>query len=196
MPTAIDTAKVVDFLGAPSGTTDAEWVAKARQESSHNPVASNSGHIGLWQIGLEHKGIVGTTAFMTKAKFEEWLKNPFNNFRAAKALYGAGKWKPWDASGGKPTPTDADKQAVKDAKDQAGGVDEIIDKAGDIAGDLVPDPLKNITDLALNGYKWITDRRNIGRIVMGLVGTTVLVGSLVVLAKPVVTSVEKGVVPV
>jgi len=180
---ASQVAGVVGFIGPPSGTTVAEWVAKARQESSLVPTAKNGTHYGLWQISKQHEGI----AFSPQGDgFEAWAYKPANNFKAAKELYEqADGWKPWAASGGKPTPTESDEEAAQ------GG--EWSDPLEDAAG-LLTDPLEKITDLATGAYEWISNRRNIGRVALTVIGGIVLIGAMIALAKPAVVNAKEGIV--
>lgn len=181
-------AGIVGFVGPPSGTTVAEWVAKARQESSFDPKAKNGTHYGLWQISQQHEGIV----FSPKgAKFPAWCYDPSNNFKAARELFEQAKrsrgdgWLPWAASGGKPTPTKEDEASAE------GGnwSDPLEDAVG-----LVTDPLEKIVELATAGYEWISDRKNIGRVALTLIGGIVVVGALITLAKPAVVNAKEGIV--
>lgn len=194
---AVKTAKLVQFVGPPKGTTVAEWVAKAREESSHNPEAIAIGkglrHVGLWQIEETHGKLTGVvTGLMSRDQYVEWLKKPYNNFAAAIKLYEADGWSPWNASGGSPKPTKADEDAVTKAKDESGGLDEIVDDIADvIPGSL--DPFKDITGVVLGAYRWMANRKNIGRVILGGIGTVVVIGSIIVLAKPLVVSAKEGI---
>lgn len=176
-------ANIVSTLGAPEGTTVAEWVAKSRQESSHRPWVVNRGngnrHVGLFQISEIHAGIDGTTR--NRELFVAYLMKPDNNYQVAKALYERDGWRPWNASGGKPTPNASDIAAA-----DAGKV-----TWSDPVTDIVGDPLEGLVDTVQKAYEWIANRKNLGRIALGGIGFVVIAGAAITLAKP---SVE-GLIP-
>lgn len=175
--------------GPPEGTTVAEWVAKSRQESSHRPAVVNVGkgkrHVGLWQIQETHAGKEGSPD--NPDMFVQWLKNPHNNWKIARKLYEDGGWRPWAASGGKPTPTGADTEAAEEGsvtwKDPLSALSDPFNTLEDAAG--------AIADAVTSGYEWITQRKNVTRLALGGVGVLVVVAAIAALAKP---SVE-GLVP-
>jgi len=201
---AAKVAAVVIVEGPPSGTTAAEWVAKARQESSFREDVINVGagkrHVGLFQIQETHAGTLTESAFLNPDQYVKWLKDPKNNFRAAKALYKASKWKPWDPSGGKPTPTAADKKAVTDATDviknigAGNALDDALGTVEDIAGGVadvfgsVPEALSAFLRYVRAAYDWVSDRGNVGRVLMVGIGSVVTIGALLALAKPAISS--------
>lgn len=201
---AEEVAAVVIVEGPPSGTTAAEWVAKARQESGFDPATegpkSTYRHIGLWQIEETHgKAVLGTEP-KSRDAFIEWLKDPKNNFKAAKVLYKNSGWKPWNPSGGKPVPTAADKKAVTDATSVITNIgagnalgdaaDTVSDVVGGVADAItsVPEALGKLVGFLQSAYEWMSDRQNIGRIVMVGIGGIVTIGALVTLAKPAISS--------
>jgi hypothetical protein len=191
---AAKVASVVTFAGPPSGTKVEDWVAKSREESSHRETVVNVGsgkrHVGLWQIQETHRG-VGTpvTALMSPDKFVEWLKDPFNNFTVAKALYKGGGWTPWNASGGAPTVTAEDTEAAG-----AGGFNpDLFDEAGDLIGAAI-DPLGDAVSMVRSFYEWIADRKNIGRVALGAMGLAIITGSLLALAKAPVVAAKEGII--
>lgn len=112
--------------GPPSGTSVAEWVAKADQEARHvdggklEPETVNAiGAVGLWQVRDFHAALVqrfaaGIRVPQERDQFRNWLKSPFNNWLATKAVYDAQGWGAWAASGGRPTPAARHKAAAAD----------------------------------------------------------------------------------
>jgi hypothetical protein len=180
--TAEQVAGIVELIGPPIPSTTAQWVAKARQESSFNTDAVNGVHIGLWQIDYTlHAGKAGTSK--NKDTFRQQLFSGAVNFKVAKVLFGESGWKPWNASGGAPVPTDADKKAGENPDDVLEGhevFENPLNSLEDIFG--------GIAETIWDAGKWITDRHNWGRIAFVGIGGVVLITALGVIAKPAVTN--------
>lgn len=175
-------ASVIRFVGPPFGTTVAEWVAKSRQESSHDPTAVNGKHIGLYQVNYElHAGKADLSDDPETARKE--LENPLANFNTAKYIYQESGWKPWNASGGKPTPTAEDRAAADNPEAVVTGVPDIVDQAGAVFGD-VTEALSAIVDVVSDAGGWLTDRKNWGRIAFVAIGGVVIVTAMGIIAKP------------
>ena len=208
--TAKQVAGIVADIGPPSGTTVAEWVAKSRQESGHRDDIEDfagSGHWGLWQISETHwKTLNGRYAGHPQGDemFASWLRQPRYNFVAAKILFEKDGWRPWNASGGKPTPNAADKAAAGSPEDTAGsdvlrgagdlvesGVDAVTDPLGAIVG-----PIMDAVALLKDAAVWISDRDNWIRILQvgGGVALALVAASIVV--KPIISSTAKTVSPI
>jgi len=179
-------AAIVLFSGVPSGTKPEEWVALADRESSYRPwIPSPSGkHWGIWQIGTFHVGTV-PGAPTNKDEFRKWLLNPWNNFKAAKAVYAKQGWGAWEASH---TPNMEHVNAVKDpsfvgvldARDPGWG--DVKETLGDIGEELIPDPLEAFFKIASDAAGWIGDRDNWVRVALVLGGGVLIIaaaGSLV-----------------
>lgn len=117
-----------------------------RRESNGNVKAYNrSGATGWFQmmtpLHCGNYGIPGSNTGRPGGKESEacrkWLENPYNNSRAAKALYDANGWTPWAASGGAPQPTSWD-MSVRLEKNTLGTVvEDVVDTVTDPIGGLV-----------------------------------------------------------
>jgi hypothetical protein len=197
-------AGVVTGIGPPAGTTVAQWVAKSRQESGHNPEIQDflsSGHWGLWQIWEDHFGSPGMPGASSKSAFVVALKIPQLNFQAAKALYQRDGWAPWRASGGKPTPNPTDERA-------AANPDKSINASG--GGGVLPDnpldalnpvdeiqaalqPFTAIIDPIVSAAEWLGNPANWMRIVQVGGGVVIGIVALGIALKPVTEEVAKTV---
>jgi len=184
--TANQVASVVRQVGPPLGSTVAEWVAKARQENAgFDTEIENGVHVGLWQIDYElHAGKAGTSKDPQTARGQ--LKNPWYNMNVAKELFNESGWRPWNASGGKPSPTAEDRAAADNPDSLITGQPDILDKAAAPFADVV-DALSAIVEVIGDGAGWVSDRKNWGRIVFVGIGAVVIVTALGVIAKPVVS---------
>jgi hypothetical protein len=170
---------VIDNVGPPSGTSVAEWLAKADQESDYRDKCLHTGGsaVGLWGVLASHAGrIPGSPA--TEAQMQTWLQNPVNNMKAAKYLYEQARgWGPWAASGGRPTVTAAHRAAVNDPTgpgglgsgvgagdilnlfgDAARNPGEAVDAAGEILSGL--NPLDDIAEAIENAVSAVVDTIN------------------------------------
>jgi hypothetical protein len=191
--TPTQVGNIVKSLGPPGGTTAAEWVAKSRQESSHNTEATNGSHIGLYQINYKlHAGKGGLSSNQAEARTQ--LFDPFRNFAAAKAVYAeAGGWGPWNASGGRPTPNDRDTAGANEA---TGGNNVGLDDIPGLLDAVVSDPLewleaiaapiKDFVEVVIAGGKWIVNPDNWIRIGLVIAGIGVVAIGGTALAKPVI----------
>lgn len=207
MPTlsAETVAGVIAAGGAvPPGTTRAQWVAKAREESSFDPhaVSSTGCCIGLWQINeAAHRDLMPAN----EDDKRDWLTSPVNNWKMARQVYRIQGWQAWAASGGAPDVTDADRQAAGNPKDvrtdgsvigtalEVGlGTSGIPGGAGLAAvagGDIDPlsalgDLVDLLADVANAVTEWITNRDNWVRTAQVVGGGALAVGALVLVAKP------------
>src|SRR5688500_8803322 len=129
--TAAQVAFYVKAAGPPAGTTVAEWVAKADEESDYYADADNGIAAGLWQINYRvHKQLPNADLF-----------KPGTNFQAAKRTHNAaGGWSPWNASGGKPRVKEehnaaASNIALPPSSGSGGGLDDVGAAASDFAKD-------------------------------------------------------------
>jgi hypothetical protein len=176
------TANVVATIasdGTPAGTTVAEWVAKARQESSFDESVDNGICCkGLWQIN-----------YKAHPQYDRGkLGDPFYNWKAAKELYAGAGWRPWAASGGKPTPTAEDRAAAAAPAPVKGwGLDSLLD----IAGSALPDPLEGVAqalrdavEVVIAAGEWIANPRNMGRIALVVAGGLVAVKAADIVSRP------------
>jgi len=196
--TAAQVAGVVTVMGPPEGTSVAEWVAKARQESQFRTDVQdylNSDHWGLWQISANHHDAPGMFDNNGKDSFRESIKSPGPNFYAAKALYAKSNWRPWLASGGRPSTTQADRDAAANPDMEYGHANGDIHKAG--IGDLIdeipglPDPVASLNDV-LNKFldplmaaaKWIGNAANWIRIVQVGAGVALGIAAVSIVARP------------
>lgn len=194
--TAQEVAGIVKAIGAPGGTTVAQWIEKAWQESKFDPAVEDflhSGHWGLFQISEQHIGKAGTTSVAD-------LKNPTKNFQVAKALYMESGWAPWRASGGKPTPRAEFELAANnptlggldlEGHEPIGVLDDLENFAGDTA-DAIAQAVQVVTDAG----RWLTDVHNITRILYVVGGVALGLVALSIIARPVVKDVAKTVSPI
>lgn len=189
-----EVAQLAAFI-TPAGSTVAEWVEKAKQESGYDPTVVNlSNHVGLWQIAASHYGEAGMPDASSKTDFIEKLKEPKNNWQAARALYAASGWRPWLASGGRPTPS-------REALEAAGAIDQggrnnPLEAIPHTLGDLNPvddvvDVIKQFVDPVLSVAKWLGDPNNWLRIVQVVGGITLGIAAATLLAKPQVEELVK-----
>lgn len=134
--------------GAPNSDLNKRARAVIRRESNGNPKAYNrSGATGFFQMMTPlHCGNYGIPGSNTgrpggeqSAGCRKWLENPYNNSKAAKALYDAAGWKPWAASGGAPRPTNWDMSIRTDKN-------TLSTAAGDVV-DAVTSPLSGIVEM-------------------------------------------------
>lgn len=194
--TAQEVAGVVRAIGAPSGTTVAEWIEKAYQESKFDSEIEDflhSGHWGLFQISEQHIGKAGTTSVAD-------LKVPVKNFQVAKVLYGESGWRPWAASGGKPNPRAEFVAAANDPSlgaipleghEPIGVLDDLENVAGDTAA-----AIRTGVQVLTDAGKWLTDTHNIARILYVTGGIVLGIVAISIVAKPVVSDVAKTVSPI
>jgi hypothetical protein len=192
--TAAQVAGIVNSGGGPpSGSTTAEWVAKARQESSfivEKEDFLHSGHWGLWQISENHFEKYGSQ-YGTKENFVNVLKNsPLVQWNVARRLFADSGWAPWRASGGKPTPTATDIAAAGNpdtsvAGSGAGDVGEAVPQGlSNVLGnpiDKIADILQTVLQPITAAAEWIGDPHNwvrvvqvIGGIALGIVATSIV----------------------
>jgi hypothetical protein len=158
--------------GPPAGTTVAEWVAKSRQESSHDTTAvSPTGCChGLWQINVgKHMDKINA---VSREDAISIMRSPLRNWYVARLIYAeAGGWSPWAASGGRPIPI-AEDLAAAGAPDRgtagSGGGDpgEAIPGVGPINPiDDVTDFLSGIFDPVMKAVAWLGNPGNWVRVV-------------------------------
>lgn len=169
---------IVRSEGPPAGTSVAEWVAKAGQESSfRSDVVNGIGCVGYWQICPVNFSTVGFTSAQ--------LKNGRNNFKAAKIIYGRQGWRAWQASGGKPSVSDIAEHAGRDVSLTSPG--DLLAGAAGLAASLDPTEkiaatLGNVVSTINSAAKWIGDPHNWVRITMVVGGTLVgLAGASMIL---------------
>ncbi len=202
-------AGVVAVMGAPEGTSVAEWVAKSRQESQHRTDVQDflsSDHWGLWQISAGHFDEPGMFDNNGKDSFRESIKSPGPNFYAAKTLYKNSGWRSWLATGGRPATNAEDRAAAANPDMAYGHQTGDIHKAG--IGDLIdeipglPDPVAALTDVLIKfldpilaAAKWVGNAANWVRIVQVGAGVGLAIVAVSIVAKPVVEDVKKSVSP-
>lgn len=181
----------------PPGTTVPEWIAKARQESGLNADAVNGNAVGLWQVMVTaHMDKIGAVS-IEDAKSQ--MKSPLRNWYVTRQIYAESGWKPWAASGGKPTPTAADRAAATTP-------DLSVSKSGGFAGDpgaavplsvtdIGPDSilgvLKNVAELIAKAAAWISEEGNIVRVVQVAGGVALGLVAVSIVLKPVAEEVGK-----
>lgn len=104
--TAEQVAGIVTAQPPPSGTTVAEWVQVAMDESSFDTDAlSPTGCCrGLWQINVSAHRAKIPEASVSIANGHQAMKSPLRNWYVARQVYTeAGSWRPWSAvRGAKP----------------------------------------------------------------------------------------------
>jgi Lysozyme like domain len=152
--------------GTPRGTTVAEWVQVAMDESSFNTEAlSPTGCCrGLWQINVRaHKAKI-PEAKVSIANGHQAMKSPLRNWEVAKMVYvEAGDWGPWDAvKGSKPRPS-AEARAAAASPDYS-----IANSGGAVGGKpeegveaiSVLDPVEAVAKSIFGGFEAIVDFLN------------------------------------
>lgn len=170
------------MLGAPKGTSVAQWVALADGESSYRIWAQNGTHWGLWQIAENHLGEGIPGAPKDLEGFKKWLLSPWNNFIAAKFIYARQGWGAWTASH-VPSAAHIDAAAHPNALGvlQSAGVqspakaaENFLDGIGDPV-EKVAAAIKGIFDLGVKAGSWIGNRDNWSRVAIVFVGGTVII---------------------
>lgn len=188
----------------PTGSTTAQWVAKARQESGFRTDVEDflsSGHWGLWQISEDHWDKPWNDNVGSKANFVNMLKGANFNWRQAQFLYsearenGGTGWEPWNASGGAPRPSAADNAA-------AGTPDTSVGAGGGDAGDLGEaisglGPLNPLDDVyqavkagvqtLIDAAKWLGDPGNWVRVLQVGGGIALALVAVTIVLKPAIT---------
>jgi hypothetical protein len=201
--TANQVAGVIIDIGPPAGTTVAEWVTVARKESGFSTDIEDylgSGHIGLWQISVDHYTKAPTQ--VSKEEFRKQLENPTFNFMMAKAVYlAAGGWSPWKSSiGTRPVPSAADMSAANNPDKSAstpGGLSASL-------GNLIPgnpldaltapiDALKAIVEPVLAAAKWIGNPGNWIRVVQVVGGIALGLVAVALVLQPAVSEVKRAI---
>jgi hypothetical protein len=157
--TARQVAGIVKAVGPPSGTTVAEWVQVAKDESSYRTDAlSVTGCCrGLWQVNVRvHLAKIGV---QTVAQGHGAMSDGVRNFQVAKVIYQESKsWRPWDAVRGAKPVVSAEARAAAANPDMGYAVDKAANPtpAGELFGaaaDIVTSPV----DAALSGIKALVD---------------------------------------
>jgi hypothetical protein len=190
--------------GPPSGSTAAEWVAKARQESQFRTDIEDflgSGHWGLWQISENHFEKYGSQ-YGTKENFVNVLKNsPLVQWNVARRLFADEGWAPWRASGGKPIPTAADTQAVANpdtsiAGQGAGDPGEAVPQG---IGPTLSNPIEGIANVLQTvlqpitaAAEWLGDPQNWVRIVQVIGGVALGLVAASIVLRPAIDSTPLG----
>lgn len=199
-------------------------VATAMHESSSNPGAEGptdrNGNVptGLWQI--KHKLHAGKGGGPTDPQaYRQWLKTPLNNAKAMAVISSNGtNLSPWESfnTGRYKQYLDEANAAVEsitgeditgaDATPSGGVVDAFLDIPGDVV-DFVLGPVDEgiaevgrgigaLLGYVASGYRWITNRDNIVRVVYVAGGLALGITALSIVAKPVVADVAKTVKPI
>jgi hypothetical protein len=152
--------------GTPRGTTVAEWVQVAMDESSLNTEAvSLTGCCrGLWQINVrEHRDKI-PEASVSIENGHQAMKSPLRNWEVAKMVYvEAGSWRPWDAvKGAKPVVSTT-------ARNAAANPDYSVANSGGAVGGKpeegvqaisVLDPVEAVAKSIFGGFEAIVDFLN------------------------------------
>jgi hypothetical protein len=208
--TARQVAGIVAAQGPPSGTTVAEWVQVAKDESSYDTTAlSPTGCCrGLWQINVRaHRDKIVETRVSIENGHQA-MKGANRNFYVARQVYTeAGSWRPWSAVRGAKPVVSAEARAAAANPDysiatQGGAVrDPATGEVGPEAGveaidvlDVVTSPidavmsgLRALVDVVNRVGSWVSDPHNWTRV--GYVGAGV---ALVIAAGAAVASDTKA----
>lgn len=176
--------------GTPAGTTVAQWVAKSRQESGHDAdaVSPTGCCIGLWQVNVDANSDLIQESQVSRGNAVSVMKSPWRNWAVTRAIYERQGWAAWKASGGKPVPTQRDKQAAQnpDNSMSPGDIGEAIPGIGPVNPiDDVADFLGQIIDPVLSAAKWLGDPGNWVRIIQVGGGITLGIVALSIALKPV-----------
>jgi len=213
--TATQVAALVE--DPPTGSTTAEWVAKSRTESSHRPDCEHTpgDAVGLFGIRSTHWRTSGIAT--SEATYREMLKSPGVNVREAFRLFrddrnrGGNGWRPWAASGGRPTPNAEDRAASAAVQEGGGdphgggteyippddegidltpGVDvdlpspgDVVDSVAGAIGGLV-NILSSIVDTVGAVAGWVSDRHNWLRVVLVVGGGAAGIAALLLAVRP------------
>lgn len=152
--------------GTPRGTTVAEWVQVAKDESSYNTEAlSPTGCCrGLWQINVRAHRDKIPEASVSIANGHEAMKSPLRNWEVAKAIYiEAGSWRPWSAvRGAKPVvSTEARQAAAKPDFSVANSGGAVSGKPEEGVKPIsVLDPVEAVAKSITSGFQAIVDFAN------------------------------------
>lgn len=188
----VQLSRILEDSGWGPAASDSNRRARAvvKRESGGNPTATNpSGATGLFQMMTPlHCGSYG----IPKDGCQDWLKNPYNNARAAKSLYDANGWTPWKSSGFiPPLPTAWDTHVTLKESSSPIGV------ATDAASDVIPDPLKDLTSGTVSLVKAFFDPSTYFRLGKGALGGTLIVfgvAGLIIIAlkEPIKNGIKAG----
>jgi len=196
----LDLAYAVGWRG--DELTRALNVVLAESSGNTEAVSSTGCCIGLMQINTKVH-----TSYSSAA-----MKNPAANMQAGYALYKADGWRPWNSSRGGQwlRATEANASAVawnaqRYRRDPARTFREMlgqdVGQVGAAAGQAVSAATNvipgfgEIADAANRLTQWITTPKNIGRIAVGLIGVVVVVGGVLILARPAIEETAKVVKP-
>lgn len=162
---SIDLFQIVDDIGPPSGTNEAQWLAKANQESGYRVDCVNaSGHTGLWQISPAWMQKLGTNEAAMRS-------DPKLQFRIAKRVYSEGRgWAEWNASGGKPS--GAGQASITSPGDLVAGAAGLAESLDPVAGLVAP--LSQIAGALTGFFEWLTDPNTWKRVALVVAGAGVL----------------------
>jgi hypothetical protein len=162
---------IVRSMGPPSGTSVAQWVAKAGQESSfRRDVVNSIGCVGYWQICPTNFGWLGVTSAQLKASGR-------TQFAATKRIYARQGWAAWNATGGKPSVSDIAEHAGRSTS--LTSPQDLLAGAEGLAG-MIPEvwnPLgafQAVLDVVNRIGTWVSDPHNWTR-VSYVAGGTLLV---------------------
>lgn len=203
-PEQVAAVVATSVTGIPPGTTVAQWVAKSRQESSHDADAIgviNNNDVGLWQINVRANRDLIPEASVSLDNAKSVLKSPSRNFNTAVAIFNRQGWQAWQASGGEPSPNAEDRRGAANPDlawaqqnqigGDPGGVHEGFGPLNPI--DDITDFLGNIVDPIVAAAQWLGNPANWLRVlqVVGGIGITFVAAAL--LAKPIVQDVKRTV---
>jgi hypothetical protein len=195
--------------GTPRGTTVAEWVQVAMDESSFDTEAlSPTGCCrGLWQINVRAHRDKIPEASVSIANGHQAMKSPLRNWEVAKMVYvEAGSWRPWSAvKGAKPVVSATARQA-------AAAPDFSVANSGGAVGGKpeegvhaisVLDPVEAVAKSIFGGFEaivdflnrvgaWVSDPHNWTRVGYVAGGAALVIVAGAALAGPKVATLAPG----
>jgi hypothetical protein len=154
------------------------------ESSGRTDVVNSIGCVGLWQIN--QKEWVKSHPTWTVS----WLKNPVNNARAAKVIYGIQGLQAWEAytNGAYKQYLSSTSQGSPSLWDPLGilpeGSTDVLPSAGDALGGL-----QDIASFSAKAGNWISNPSNWVRILYVIGGAALAIGGVALLARPAVNQV-------
>lgn len=174
-----------------SGNTLTVMVAIAGGESSYRThIVNSTGHTGLWQISPVHRKAHPTWT-------QSWLKDPGNNARAAKAIYDEQGLDAWEAytNGAYKKYMDRAVEAtgapqgiwddIKRGFDVGPGPEDLWDGGTGNDPSLDTEGISRTADVVARAGNWVSNPRNLLRVVYVTTGGLIVLVGLAVMARPI-----------
>ncbi len=154
------------------------WAESGGETTAHNDKYPDDSY-GLWQINMLGKMGEARRKQLGLSSNQE-LFDPATNARAAHQVWtdAGGKWTPWTTytSGAYMTHVPAARRAVGNDLGSPPTYDNFVDE--------IADAVVSIAQTIWKGAEWVSNPHNWGRVIVASLGGALVIGALVVLAKP------------